>query len=59
MKTTMMKDASDWEAFAEEEKDQFALFVKAKKEFSCTQETELQQEEETETIERLESRTER
>ena len=56
MNSTMTKTAPEWEAFDEKEPDQFAWFAKVKKELSCGQGTELQQEEETETIERLESK---
>jgi len=51
----MMKDASDSEIFEGKEKDQFVWFAKAKKELSCMQGTEFQQEEETEMIKRLDS----
>ena len=52
----MRQDASDWETFEDKEKDQFVWFVKAKKELSCMQETGPQHKEETEMIERLESK---
>ena len=55
MNSTMTKNAPEWEAFDEKEPDQFAWFVKEKKELSCMPGIEHQHKEETETIERLES----
>ena len=56
MNSTMTKNAPEWEAFDEKEPDQFTWFAKVKKGLSCTQGTGPQHKEETETIERLESK---